>query len=198
MINSKINEFCKIVKSRSKENAEAFNLMIEKGYIGVAISLLRQELDSLIRVSYLHEKGITTHHSLNLINDFLDGKQWKKENSRGKKIRITDREMVNLAIELGGWIEIIYTFGSKLIHLSDIHGYKESDPFKNVSIEDKNSILNYLVNYHNYPYSTIDIKKLSEYLPHVMKKLIDNTEYYILEIEKHITSTRRGINYPDG
>ena len=174
-----IETFCKIIKNRSKENLNSLILLLENGNFGIAVGLLRQELDSLIRVAYLCHIGPNSNRAKKLISDMLEGKQWKKS-INNRNVRITDREMINLASEIGGWVEIIYSFGNKLIHLSNMHS---SNPVEKVTIQDKNEIIEYLSGYHQYPYSDINQFHIEEYLPKVMNKLVQNVNYYVEEIK---------------
>ena len=182
-MDEKVNNFCALVRARSQENLKSLLLLVDNGSFSIAIGLLRQELDSLIRVAFLCDNGASSEISLSLINDLLEGKQWKRTTKKNKKARITDREMINIASSLGGWVEIIYSFGCKLIHLSDIHGYKTNNPQKNITDKDKKEIIKYLYGYHGYPYGDIEQIHIEEYLPKVMKKLVENVEYYIKKIE---------------
>ena len=102
-------------------------------------------------------------------------------------MKLTDREMLNLADHLGGWEQIIYSFGCKLIHLSDYHMYLTRDPFDLISESEKNQIIGYLSSYHQYPDSDIDFEKLKGYLPNIMEKLSGNVEFYIEELPEKMS-----------
>ena len=156
------------------------------------MGILRQELDSLIRVSYLWHEDTAIKEGIKLIQDTVEGRQWKKLTTKGKEIRITDREMVELARHLGGWENTIYDFGCKLIHLSNFHSYKSSDPFSNLPEKEKVDIIGYLENYHNYPHSNLSLDLLKPYLPKVMTKLKENIDFYLEEIpQKYVSSTNK-------
>ncbi len=57
------------------------------------MSILRQELDSLVRVIFLLSQSERTYRST-LIADSVEGRQWTKKGGKG---RITDRELVDLS-----------------------------------------------------------------------------------------------------
>jgi hypothetical protein len=156
---------------------------LRNGSFSVAVGLLRQELDSLIRVAYLSEQGASSQTARALMADSVNGNQWTTATANGRYRRITDREMLDIAAHLGGWVEIIYLFGCKLIHLSDMHDYEVSDPFAKLSNQTRQEIITYLHDYHGYPYPDIDQPKFEAYLPKVMQKLIENVTYYVAEIE---------------
>ena len=48
-----IDIFCRAVEARSKEHRQAMEVALEKGWWAIASSVLRMELDSMIRVIYL-------------------------------------------------------------------------------------------------------------------------------------------------
>jgi hypothetical protein len=89
--------FCDAVRRRSKENRTA---MARIGHGGDAmspsISILRQELDSMVRVIWLLSITNETERK-RLIHATLSGRKWTAKTGRGKERTITDREMVNLA-----------------------------------------------------------------------------------------------------
>ena len=183
-MNQNTTDFCRIVRARTTENQNAFNRLLPSGSLGVAVGLLRQELDSLIRVAYLCDMGSTCHTAHALIDDAVNGEQWTTTTNRGRQRRITDREMVDIASQMGGWVNIIYKFGCGLIHLSNLHDHESNDPFA-AAIDpiDTAEIIRYLNQYHSYPDHDIDKQRLVEYLPKVMGKLVDNTNYYLSQIE---------------
>jgi hypothetical protein len=178
-----VTKFCELVRARSQENLHAIKLLADNGGFSISIGLLRQELDSLIRVAYLCDNDASSQISLSLMNDLLEGNQWKRLTRKNKKARITDREMLNVASSIGGWVEIIYSFGCKLIHLSELHGYKTNRSQSNIPANEKEEIIQYLSCYHDYPYDDIEVDHIEKYIPEIMKKLIDNVNYYILQIE---------------
>ena len=181
-MNEHLHKFLNQVKHRSLENAQAFNLLLESKLYGVAIGLLRQELDSLIRVSYLWLPETPVSVAESLIEMSVRGQVWKVVNHNNKEVKLTDRDMLNLANHLGGWEQIIYSFGCKLIHLSDYHLYLHNDPFQSISQIEKEEIVGYLARYHEYPKTDICFNDLIEYLPKIMEKLSGNIEFYIEEL----------------
>ncbi len=174
-----VDEFLAQAKTRSSENSEAFALLFERKFYGVAIGLLRQELDTLIRLSYLWLPETPLDIGLALIEKSVNGEKWKKINHKNKEMILTDKDMLELANHLGGWEKVIYSIGCKLIHLSDYHLYYKNDPFNKITLESKNEIISYLKNYHKYSENNINFELLLEYLPLVMKKLVDNIDCFI-------------------
>ncbi len=177
-----INEFCKTVRERSIEHQKAVSILLENGIIGLAITVLRQEIDSLIRVSYLCSLGANSVELERLIANFVSGEKWDRETQNGQK-RITDRQMVDLVAT--GWVTTVYDLGCKLIHLSEYHSYNRNDPFLKLNSESKTKIINYLKHHHEYPYETISKEQFTSYISKILKKIVDNTEYYLREIEEN-------------
>ena len=178
---SEITEFCSTIRDRTKEHKEAFDTLMNNGNYGVAIGLLRQELDSLIHATYISCLGPKTVEAKRLVNDFLIGNKWYHITAKGKKQLITDKEMVELE---GGWVTMVYHFGCKLIHLSDYHSYSRNDPFQKMTADQIAEVIGYLEYYHGYPFSDISMNKFVPYLPKIIQKIIDNCAYYVNDIEE--------------
>jgi len=53
MTASTLEMFCRQIRQRSEENKKAFSILFHNDIIGNSVSILRQELDSMIRVIYL-------------------------------------------------------------------------------------------------------------------------------------------------
>ena len=172
-------QFCNIVRQRSKENKEAIGLLSRTGLTGQVMSVLRQELDSLVRVIFLLSLPLDERN--HLISLTLSGKKWKLRNNA----QVTDKQMVELSDTLNGWTNSVYKFGCAFIHLSTFHDYTFNDPFENLEIIEINSIKAHLNNYHNFPMTNdLTIKSISFYLPMVFDKIEGNLEYYIKNLEE--------------
>jgi len=177
-------QFLSQARSRSKENSDSLELLHQHGKYGVCIGLLRQELDTLIRLSYLWHEDTSEEEAIRLMQQSVAGTLWSKLTPNGKTIRITDREMVNLASHLGGWELAIYEFGSKLIHLSDFHLYDSIDPVAGLTAEAREMLGGYMAFHHGWRGTDLTFKDLIDNLPKIMKKLTDNVEFYIEELEE--------------
>lgn len=96
-------------------------------------------------------------------------------NPKGKLKIITDKEMVEIADSLTGWSEYVYKFGCGIIHLSNLHNYKEDNPFAKLSTLDKDNIIQYMWQYHYASFSrNSTMEEFVEYLPKVMDKISGN------------------------
>lgn len=180
--------FLQIVKDRSIENIESFQLLYRNEKYSVCIGLLRQELDSLLRLCYLWRPETASNDATSLMQDSIQGRKWLYRNHVGKRISLRDADMLEFASFLGGWEKLVYMFGCKAIHLSDLHAYRDHDPFLSISMETRDQVIGYLKSYHGYCKPTISMTDLYEYLPSVMKKLTDNVEFYIEELEERYGS----------
>ena len=173
-----IEQFCKIVRQRSKENKQSVSLLSRTGLTGQVMSVLRQEIDSMVRVIFLLSKPIDERN--HLINLTLTGKKWKLRNNAN----VTDKQMVELADTLNGWTESVYKFGCAFIHLSSFHDYAFNDPFENLEQDEIQSIKTHLNNYHGFPLTTeLTMQSISFYLPMVFDKIEGNLECYIKNLE---------------
>jgi hypothetical protein len=114
---SSLITFARQVRSRSNEHRHAMELLSRARLAGQMVSVLRQELDSMVRVIYLLAQDIPRRTAL--IESSVAGKRWLKQNSRSP---VTDKEMVELAQHLRGWTSSVYKFGCAFIHLSNLLG----------------------------------------------------------------------------
>jgi hypothetical protein len=108
--------------------------------------------------------------------------EWKDVNNNK---RITDKKMVELANRLQGWTQNVYKFGCGFIHLSSFHDYRERDPMDMISSDEKIAIADYMHGYHGVPKSSqLSFSTIVPYLPAVFKKIADNLECYVEDLER--------------
>jgi hypothetical protein len=178
---SELTTFCRQVRARSAEHRLAIAKLQPAELHGQNIAILRQELDSMVRVIYL--LSITDRERrYELIKSAVDGEQWSQA---GSKKRITDREMVDLANSLQGWTQSVYRFGCAFIHLSEFHDYKHRDPMDLIADEERRAILDHMRYYHGGPIAERpSFSELIPYLPRVFEKIAANLEHYVRDLEK--------------
>ena len=146
-MNPTVSKFCNLVRDRSRENTEAMRMLDHRpGIVGPKIAILRQELDSMVRAIFLLSRP-DPDERISLMEDTLQGRQWRVQTPNGKKPKVTDRMMVDLAQTLNGWTQAVYKFGCAFIHLSNFHGHGTEDPFQRLSKADRESVLHYLRHY---------------------------------------------------
>ena len=172
--------FCRQIRTRSDEHKRAITLLEHSDMPSQIVAILRQELDSMIRVMYLLSLSDKSRRT-ELIQACVEGKYWTKECSRKK---ITDGEMLKLASKLHGWSGSVYRFGCGFIHLSRFHDYKEREPMDAISQEEKDNILRYMQYYHGGPHVlNLKFADLIPYLPVVFEKISGNLESYLQDLE---------------
>lgn len=176
--------FCQLLRTRSEENKKSFDLLFRNRLYGNCISILRQELDSMVRVIYLnHETDSKKREAF--IRQTLNGEKWSFINHNGKKQTITDKDMVDLADTLNGWTQNVYKFGCAFIHLSNFHEYQTEDPFQSLDDADKDRIIFQLHQYHGANLTRASsLNELIHFLPNVMDKISSNYEYDIKSLEQ--------------
>lgn len=153
------------------------------GTLSPAMSILRQELDSMVRVIWLLSIEDKAERQ-RLIQATLAGRRWTVTTSTGKAHKITDREMVDLAQKLQGWTQSVYKFGCAFIHLSDFHNHAVQDPFRRLPESERQDILRHMRNYHGGPHgNNPDIAEIAHYLPQVLDKIAGNLECYLKSLE---------------
>ena len=176
-----IKKYCKIIRDRSEENEKSVELLYPKGHYGQVASILRQELDSMVRCIYLLNFNDLHVREL-LVNQTLNGERWRYPNRR----LITDREMVDIADGLQGWTNSVYKFGCAFIHLSNFHDYKETDPFGSLNQHEKNNIKNHMNQYHGFDlHQEVTIESIIPYLKKVFDKVKGNLLYYVSDLESN-------------
>lgn len=181
-----IQKFLRQAKSRSSENMESFALLYANGKFGTCISILRMELDTLVRLVYL-SFHCPPAEAVRLMTQSVNGEKWSRLNANGKIIKVTDKEMVDLATTIG-WERIIYDFGSKLIHLSDYHAYGTDDPVVKLPAATRNQMGQYLSHYHGWSGSQLTFSDIIRHLPDVMTKLTDNVKCHAEMLETKLYS----------
>ena len=167
MKTNNINLFCDIVTQRSGEHSCAINILLQQQLYGQVISILRQELDSMVRVMFLlsiSDLNLREH----FINQTLEGIKWSYPNT--KKV-VTDKQMVDLADKFYGWPFFVYKLGCAFIHLSAMVYYKNSNPFLLLSVSERNDITRFLHQYHSFPLELeLNLENIIPYLDKVFSR----------------------------
>ncbi|WP_275356619.1 hypothetical protein [Methylophilus sp. YYY-1] len=146
---------------------------------GQMVSVLRQELDSMVRVIYLLTQSLERRELL--IGASVRGEKWAQATSSAK---VTDKEMVELAQNLQGWTQSVYKFGCAFIHLSGLHDYNDRDPLSQLSNEERSDILKHCHDYHGGPDLTTErFDDLVPYFPRILEKISGNLECYLEALE---------------
>lgn len=176
-LESDLQIFCNIVKNRSEENNKAIKLLVSNELYSTAISILRFELDSMIRVLYLLSCSpfVREHH----LKQFFQDQRWEQN---GKYI--TDSLMVKKAVNLHGWASKVYGFACAFIHLSYYHDYYNDDPFSRMDNNNLDIIKNYMIEFHEFNKDkTITFNSLKPYMLDIFHKINGNLECYIEDLE---------------
>ena len=165
-------------KSRSEEHRRAVAALVNANAYGQIISILRQELDSMVRVIYLLSIPLDRRHEL--ISESIEGVKWRKEGSRAS---VTDKEMVDLSQKLSGWTQSVYKFGCAFIHLSSFHDYEYRDPVARIPDNERLDLISHCRHYHGGPTSDHPtFHDFIPYLPDVFEKIASNLECYLKEL----------------
>lgn len=178
-----IDKFCAVLRERSAEHSEAMSRM--RDLPGMMASILRQELDSLVRTIYLLAIPDLNERK-RLIKQTLNGEVWTVPTAKGKTKKVTDRDMVELSNKLQGWTLSVYKFGCAFIHFSNFHNYRIENRFELLEPEEQSNILNHMRYYHGGPQSNNpSFRELATYFPMVFDKISSNLECYIKDLESN-------------
>jgi hypothetical protein len=101
-ISENANTFCRMIKARSREHHEAMRVALDKGWLTIAGSMLRMELDSMIRVIWLLRHPDTRKQTL---ASYVAGEGFNE----GRK-RISDSAMAEDAADVNDWVQAVYRF----------------------------------------------------------------------------------------
>ena len=176
MSTAAIQEFCRIVRERSSTNEQAMNRLFD--FPGHQVGILRQELDSMLRVVYLRLCDEATRNEI--AGRFVSGLGFLHRNGS----RITDAEMLREARPHYGWVARIYDFGCRFIHLSTAHDFINHDPLDKLCTADREEIRTFFRDFHGAllaaDFTYQDVLPL---LPSIFKKLKDNAELELTDLE---------------
>ena len=156
-----LETFCRQIRARSTEHREAIHLLHGRRLLSQVVAILRQELDSMVRVIFLLSIADKPYRQ-QLIDASVNGAKWTV---KGKSACITDREMVELAQSLHGWTKSVYKFGCAFIHLSSFHDYERRDPLLALPKDEKAAILKHMRAYHGGP--TVAEPTFEDLLPYL-------------------------------
>ncbi len=174
--------FCRQVRARTHEHRAAIEWVHRQKLPSITISVLRMELDSMIRVIFLLNK--TPEERGRFLQASVDGALWTMPGPNGKQRKVTDRAMVDLAQQLHGWTESVYRFGCAFVHLSNFHDHGARDPIGALSADDRRNLLKHLRAYHGGPSrAAFTLVDLASMLPAVFEKIAGNLECYLNELE---------------
>jgi hypothetical protein len=185
-----LETFCRQVRARSTEHRAAIHLLHGRRLLSQVVAILRQELDSMVRVIFLLSVADKPYRQ-QLIDASVNGAKWTV---KGKSACITDREMVELAQSLHGWTQSVYKFGCAFIHLSRFHDYEHRDPLLALAKDEKAAILKHMRADHGGPaVAHPTFEDLLPYLPAVFEKVASNLEHYVEKLEAEGAPAKNAI-----
>ena len=171
-------KFVELIQNRSRENSESLRDDFAERRIGKCMETLRTELDSFIRVMYLGRISDSNERE-RLIKQTLSGEKWTILTPNNKWKQVTDKDMVDKANELMGYVQYVYKFGCGFIHLSNFHNYATTNPFDKLSETEKSDVKKYLGQYHHFPINNeLTVESITNYIPGVFEKISSNLTYY--------------------
>jgi hypothetical protein len=145
------------------------------GWRSVEACILRMELDSLVRVTYLNHR-CDGPRRCELLN---------RATTPGTKFGVTDRHMVDFAEGLTGWARRVYDYCNAFIHLSSQHDYGAQDPFQHLDHDERTAIASYLQQYHGGTVTADStFEEIADYVPKVFDKIARNLEIELSMLER--------------
>ena len=172
--------FCRQVRARSDEHMRAMHALRHADAPAVMVGLLRQELDSMIRVMFILAQADGSYRRT-LVAASVTGKRWPRNKGKGY---VTDREMVELSAKLQGWAKSVYAFGCAFIHLSDLHDHADRDPVASMTRDERVALFEHLRYYHG-PVLSESFEAVVALVPSVLFKIADNLRCYLKDLEQN-------------
>ena len=178
-------QFCRILRERSADHLSAGRLLCTNQLYGQVVSILRQELDSMVRAIFLLNQDLAARQ--HFIEQTLHNNKWTLPNAR---TTVTDRNMVDLADTLYGWTNSVYKLGCAFIHLSPMADYRNENPFLQLPTTEIDNIKQHLHDYHSFPMTdSLSMESVNPYLLKVLEKVSSNLECYIVHLENYEVGT---------
>ena len=173
-----ILKFVELIRNRSEENKLSLNKLYENRLLGNCISILRQEVDTFIRIIYLGRLNSVQERE-RLINLTFNDEKWNTLTVNSNMKIITDKDMVDIASEVKGYVQYLYKFGCGFIHLSNFHNYQNENPFKKLKLNEQIDIKFYLHQYHGFSIeNNLTIESIENLIPKIFDKISQNMLYY--------------------
>jgi hypothetical protein len=173
-----IDEYKKIIIQRLDENRKSFELLFGIKHYGNCISIMRQELDQVIKLLYLLNS--TKNEQKQFIESSINNHKWYKVNSDNTKDYITEDILTTYSETLTGWDKSIYEFGLAFGSLATTFNYGTRDPIKGIGENDKDKIYKYIVEYHNKDFpKNYDLGILILELPTILNKISIQLQNYV-------------------
>lgn len=173
-----LEEFKKIVFQRLEENQKSFDILFGLKHYGNCISIMRQELDQIIRLLFLLNS--TKNVQRQLIESSINNHKWFVINKENKKDYITEEIISKYSESLNGWDKSIYEFGLAFGSLATTFNYGTKDPIKTMAENDRDKIYKYILEYHNRDFPRdYDINVLIRELPDILNIISSNLQKYM-------------------
>ena len=169
-----------MIEARSREHHEAMRVALDKGWLAIADSVLRMELDSMIRVIWLLRHPDTREQ---ILASCVAGQGFNE----GRK-RISDTTLAEDAVKVNGWVQAVYHFGNTFVHLTNAHDYAVLDPFQ--AYERRGEVIEFLNRYHpgKVPGGPVDdsstLRDLDAYAPYVLEKITSRLDIYVRDLRE--------------
>jgi hypothetical protein len=175
---SPIDEYKKIILQRLDENRKSFDLLFGIKHYGNCISIMRQELDQVIKLLFLLNS--TKNEQNQYIESSINNHKWFITNLDHKKEYITEESLTKYSETLSGWDKSIYEFGLAFGSLANTFNYGTKDPIKGMGENEKEKIYNYISEYHNKNFPReYDLSILILELPTILNKISINLASYM-------------------
>lgn len=175
------DNYCRILRDRSVELSRSFEFTYSNGIYSQVVSILRQQLDSMVRAIFLLQIENTNEQNHYIDQTIVLNEKWTNVHSR--RI-VTDKDMVDAANSLQGWTKSVYKFGCAFIHLSSLLDYSHENLFSKLPKSNHDDIKQHLHDYYDFSLANdLNMTTIKPFLPRVFRKVTDDLESYISGLE---------------
>jgi|GEM_PF-3999989 hypothetical protein len=178
---SQNEEYKTLIGHRLQENMKSFKLLFDIQHYGNCISIMRQELDQLIRLLFLLHSN--PEEKKQFIYSSINSQKWYIVGKDGRKEYITEDMLLRFAETLEGWERSIYEFGFSFGDLSANFNYGSRDPIKSMNDFDRQKLRKYITEYHikDFP-GDFSLSDLIPALPSIIEAISDKLKLYMEKI----------------
>ena len=141
------DNYCRFLRDRSVELSRSFEFTYSNGIYSQAVSILRQQLDSMVRAIFLLQIQNTNERNHYIDQTIVLNQKWTYIHSR--RI-VTDKDMVDVANSLHDCTRSAYKLGCAFIHLSSLPDYSHENPFSKLPTSGQDDIKQHLHDYHGF------------------------------------------------
>jgi hypothetical protein len=178
---AQVDEYKKLINHRLDENVKSFKLLFEMKHYGNCISIMRQELDQIMKLLFLLNRNKVERKQF--MESSIESHKWFVLNKENRKEYITEEDIAKYSESLSGWDKSIYEFGLAFGHLTNSFNYGSKDPIKSMNDIYRKMLYDYIKGYHDKDYpKDFSLDDLIPILPMIFDSISFHLQSYMKEL----------------